>query len=46
MQSWLWLYLIFSMVIGSIVRNGLKYMSWSNTWKNIKSKIRPSSNNV
>jgi len=46
MQAWLWLYLIFSMVIGSVIRNGLKYISWSNKWKNIKSRIRPSSNNI
>jgi uncharacterized membrane protein (DUF106 family) len=46
MQSWLWLYIVFSFVVGSIIRNGLKYMSWSDQWKNIKSKIRPSSNNV
>ncbi len=43
MQAWLWIYLIFSMVIGSIIRNALKYASWSDRWKNIKSKIRPSS---
>jgi uncharacterized membrane protein (DUF106 family) len=43
MQAWLWLYLIFSIVIGQIIRSGLKYFSWSDTWKNIKSKIRPSS---
>ena len=42
MQAWLWLYLIFSIVIGQIIRQGLKYFSWSNTWKNIKAKIRPS----
>jgi uncharacterized membrane protein (DUF106 family) len=42
MQAWLWLYLIFSIVIGQLIRNGLKYMSWSNLWKNIKAKIRPS----
>jgi uncharacterized membrane protein (DUF106 family) len=42
MQAWLWLYLVFSMVIGQIIRQGLKYFSWSNTWKNIKAKIRPS----
>jgi len=40
-QAWLWLYLIFSMVIGQIIRQGLKYISWSDTWKNIKAKIRP-----
>jgi uncharacterized membrane protein (DUF106 family) len=42
-QAWLWLYLIFSMVIGQVIRQGLKYISWSETWKNIKAKIRPSS---
>jgi len=42
MQAWLWLYLIFSIVVGQIIRNGLKYISWSNLWKNIKAKIRPS----
>jgi uncharacterized membrane protein (DUF106 family) len=44
MQAWLWLYMIFSMVIGSVIRNGLKYISWSDFWKNLKSKIKPSSN--
>lgn len=43
MQAWLWLYLLFSMVIGQILRHGLKLISWSNWWKNIKAKIRPSS---
>jgi uncharacterized membrane protein (DUF106 family) len=42
MQSWLWLYLLFSLVIGQIIRQGLKYFSWSDTWKNIKERIRPS----
>jgi uncharacterized membrane protein (DUF106 family) len=42
-QAWLWLYLIFSMVIGQVIRQGLKYISWSDTLKNIKAKIRPSS---
>jgi uncharacterized membrane protein (DUF106 family) len=41
-QAWLWLYLIFSMVIGQIIRQGLKYVTWSDSWKNIKAKIRPS----
>jgi uncharacterized membrane protein (DUF106 family) len=44
MQAWLWLYLIFSMVIGTVIRNGLKYISWSDWWKNFKSRIRPSTN--
>jgi len=42
MQTWLWLYLIFSMVFGQMIRQGLKYISWSDWWQNIKGKIRPS----
>lgn len=42
-QAWLWLYLIFSIVLGQIMRQGLKLVSWSNRWKSIKAKIRPSS---
>jgi len=40
-QAWLWLYLIFSIVIGQIIRQGLKYIGWSDWWKNIKEKIKP-----
>jgi len=43
MQAWLWLYLIFSTVVGQVIRQGLKYISWSDWWKNIKSKIKASS---
>lgn len=39
-QSWLWLYLIFSLVIGQLIRGGLKYLSWSDWWKNIKKRIK------
>ena len=42
MQAWLWLYLIFSMIAGQVIRQGLKYISWSNWWKNVKAKIKPS----
>ena len=42
MQAWLWLYLIFSTVVGQVIRQGLKYISWSDWWKNIKSKIKSS----
>ena len=41
MQAWLWLYLVFSLVLGQLLRQGLKYISWSNWWKNIKARIRP-----
>ncbi len=43
MQAWLWLYLIFSTIVGQVIRQGLKYISWSNWWKNVKAKIKPSS---
>ena len=42
MQSWLWIYMIFSMVVGQILRQGFKWISWSDRWENIKSKIIPS----
>ena len=42
MQTWLWIYLIFSMVIGQIIRQGLKWISWSEWWQNTKEKIKPS----
>ena len=40
MQAWLWLYLIFSMVFGQLIRQGLKIISWSNRWREIKGKIK------
>jgi uncharacterized membrane protein (DUF106 family) len=43
MQAWLWLYLIFSIAVGQVTRQGLKYLSWTDWWKNIKSRIKPSS---
>ncbi len=42
MQAWLWLYLIFSMVVGQVIRQGLKWISWSDWWKKTKPKIIPS----
>jgi len=41
MQVWLWIYLIFSMVIGQVIRQGIKYISWSDQWQNLKKKIIP-----
>ena len=41
MQAWLWMYLIISFVIGQVIRQGIKYISWSDWWINIKAKIRP-----
>ncbi len=42
MQSWLFLYIIFSIVIGQVIRNGLKYISWTDQWKEFKEKFIPS----
>ena len=42
MQTWLWFYLMFSMVVGQVIRQGLKWVSWSDWWKNTKPKIIPS----
>ena len=42
MQAWLWLYLIFSMLFGQLIRQGLKFVSLSDWWKNFKSNIKPS----
>ena len=41
-QAWLWLYLVFSMVVGQVIRQGLKWISWSDWWKETKKKILPS----
>jgi len=42
MQAWLWLYLIFSMLFGQLIRQGLKFISLSEWWKNFKANIKPS----
>ena len=41
-QAWLWLYLIFSIVFGQLIRQGLKLISWSDWWQNIRGTIKPS----
>jgi uncharacterized membrane protein (DUF106 family) len=41
-QAWLWLYLIFSTVVGQVLRGGLKYLTWSDWWQNTRKKLRPS----
>lgn len=40
-QAWLWLYLIFSMVFGQIVRSGFKWLGWSEWWKETRKRIIP-----
>jgi len=42
-SNWFLLYLVFSMVIGQLIRQGLKWVSWTEWWKNTKGKILPSS---
>lgn len=42
-SNWFLLYLVFSMVIGQLIRQGLKWVSWTDWWKNTKGKILPSS---
>lgn len=42
MQNWLWLYLIFSAIVGQVIRQGLKYMKLSGWFKEFKEKIMPS----
>jgi len=40
-QTWLWIYLITSMLFGHIIRQGLKLISLSDWWKNIRGKNKP-----
>ena len=39
-QAWLWLYLIFSMIFGQLIRQSLKCVSLTDWWKNIRSNIK------
>ena len=41
-QVWLWIYMLVSMIFGQIIRNGLKWISFSTWWENIREKISPS----
>ena len=41
-QAWLWLYLIFTFVLGQILRQALKWISWSDWWINTKKRLMPS----
>jgi uncharacterized membrane protein (DUF106 family) len=43
MQNWLWIYMVFSMVVGQIIRAGFKWIVWSDRWKEIRSRILPTS---
>jgi len=42
MSNWFLLYLVFSFLAGQLIRQGLKWISWSTWWQNMKKNIRPS----
>lgn len=42
MSNWFLLYMIFSFLAGQLIRQGLKWISWSNWWQNIRKAIKPS----
>lgn len=42
MSNWFLLYMIFSFLVGQLIRQGFKWISWSNRWQNIRKTIRPS----
>lgn len=42
MSNWFLMYMIFSYLAGSLIRQGLKWISWSNRWQQIRNTIRPS----
>jgi len=37
-SNWIVLYFVFSLVVGQIIRQGLKWVSWSQWWQNIKTR--------
>lgn len=42
MSNWFFLYMLFSFLAGQLIRQALKWMSWTSRWKNIRKTIRPS----
>jgi len=42
MSNWFFLYMLFSYLAGSLIRQGFKWVNWSNWWQNIRKNIRPS----
>ncbi|MBE3141244.1 MAG: DUF106 domain-containing protein, partial [Thermoplasmata archaeon] len=42
MSNWFLLYMIFSFLAGQLIRQGLKWISWSDWWQNMRKTIRPS----
>jgi uncharacterized membrane protein (DUF106 family) len=41
-SNWFFLYMIFSFLAGQLIRQGLKWISWSTWWQNVRKTIRPS----
>jgi len=42
MSNWFLLYMVFSYLAGSLIRQGFKWISWSPWWQNLRKTIRPS----
>jgi uncharacterized membrane protein (DUF106 family) len=40
MSNWFLLYLLFSMVVGQVIRQGLKYFTWTEWWQNISKSFK------
>ena len=40
-QTWLWIYLFTSMMVGQVLRGGFKWISWTPWWEKAKKKILP-----
>ena len=41
MSNWFLLYLLFSMVVGQVIRQGLKYFTWTDWWQNFRKSLKP-----
>ena len=41
MSNWFFLYMLFSFLAGQLIRQGLKWVSWTSWWKNVRKTIRP-----
>ena len=42
MSNWFLLYMVFSFLAGQLIRQGFKWISWSNWWQNMRKNIRSS----
>jgi uncharacterized membrane protein (DUF106 family) len=42
MSNWFLLYMVFSFLAGQLIRQGLKWITWSDWWQNMRKTIRPS----